>query len=75
MAETTGPKQIGGRFRKGQSSNPQGRPVGARHKATLAAQALLDGEGEAITRAGTARSTSPCRRSKPRRTWPRQPAP
>lgn len=35
-----------GRFTPG---NP-GRPRGARHKATLAAMALLDGEAEAITR-------------------------
>ncbi len=35
-----------GRFATG---NP-GRPKGARHKATLAAMALLDGEVEAITR-------------------------
>jgi hypothetical protein len=27
-----------------------GRPKGARHKATLAAEALLDGEAEALTR-------------------------
>ncbi len=31
------------------SGNP-GRPRGARHKATLAAQALLDGEAEALSR-------------------------
>lgn len=31
------------------SGNP-GRPHGARHKTTLAIQALLDGEGEALTR-------------------------
>lgn len=35
-----------GRFAHG---NP-GRPKGSRHKATLAAMALLDGEAEAITR-------------------------
>ena len=35
-----------GRFAKG---NP-GRPLGARHKATLAAEAILDGEAEALTR-------------------------
>lgn len=38
------------RFKKGQSGNPTGRPKGARHKTTLAIEALLDGEGEAITR-------------------------
>ena len=31
------------------SGNP-GRPKGSRHKTTLAIQALLDGEGEALTR-------------------------
>jgi hypothetical protein len=35
-----------GRFQRGNS----GRPKGARHKATLAALALLDGEAEALTR-------------------------
>jgi hypothetical protein len=49
MSETTGQKQAG-RFRPGQSGNPTGRPRGARHRATLAAEALLDGEAEALTR-------------------------
>jgi len=39
-----------GRFRKGQSDNPAGRPPGARNKATEAAELLLDGEAEALTR-------------------------
>ncbi len=39
-----------GRFRKGQSGNPKGRPPGARNKATLAAELLLDGEAEALIR-------------------------
>ena len=37
-------------FRRGQSGNPSGRPVGARNRATFAMEALLDGEAEAITR-------------------------
>src|SRR6267378_2403412 len=37
-------------FAPGQSGNPAGRPVGSRNKATLAIDALLDGEGEALTR-------------------------
>ena len=39
-------KVVGVPFRKG---NP-GRPKGSRHKTTLPIQALLDGEGEALTR-------------------------
>jgi hypothetical protein len=39
-----------GRFGKGQSGNPSGRPPGARNKATLTAELLLDGEAEALTR-------------------------
>lgn len=50
VTEKTGGQQTAGRFQKGQSGNPAGRPVGARHKTTLAVQALLDGEGEALTR-------------------------
>lgn len=37
-------------FRPGQSGNPSGKPKGALNRATLAVQALLDGEAEAITR-------------------------
>jgi len=35
-------------FQKGQSGNPNGRPVGARNKTTLAIEALLGGEAEAF---------------------------
>jgi Family of unknown function (DUF5681) len=37
-------------FQPGQSGNPAGRPAGARSKATLAVEAMLDGEAEEITR-------------------------
>ncbi len=37
-------------FRKGQSGNPAGKPKGAKNRTTLAAEALLDGEADAITR-------------------------
>ena len=47
--ETTAPKQRRG-FQPGQSGNPAGRPKGARNKTTLAVEALLDGEAEAISR-------------------------
>ena len=38
-------------FQKGQSGNPAGRPMGSRNAATQLAEALLDGEAEALTRA------------------------
>jgi Family of unknown function (DUF5681) len=37
-------------FAKGKSGNPRGREVGCRNKASLAAEALLDGEADALTR-------------------------
>jgi hypothetical protein len=40
----------GGRFKKGQSGNPNGKPKGARNRATMIAQHLLDGETEALVR-------------------------
>lgn len=43
-------KKQDGRFKKGQSGNPAGKPKGARHKTTLAALALLEGEAETLTR-------------------------
>jgi hypothetical protein len=57
MTETTekSPRKQRGKprgkpFPKGQSGNPAGKPKGARHATTLAMEALLDGEGEKITR-------------------------
>ena len=44
----TARKQAGG-FQKGQSGNPRGRPMGSRNNATLACEALLEGQAEALT--------------------------
>ena len=46
--ETT--RQQDGKWLPGVSGNRAGRPKGARHKATLAVEALLDGEAERLTR-------------------------
>jgi Family of unknown function (DUF5681) len=46
--KTTG-EQRGRPFPKGQSGNPAGRPQGSRNKATLALEALMDGQAETIT--------------------------
>src|SRR5208282_6330278 len=43
-------KQRGRPFPKGHSGNPDGKPRGARHRVTRAAEQLLDGEAEALTR-------------------------
>jgi len=38
-----------GRFPVGVSGNPEGRPQGSRHRASVLAEALLDGRVEALT--------------------------
>jgi hypothetical protein len=43
-------KQPGRPFEKGRSGNPAGRPRGSRNRSTLAAQLMLQGEAEALTR-------------------------
>ncbi|MFU2210799.1 DUF5681 domain-containing protein [Solidesulfovibrio sp. C21] len=44
------PKQRGAgkRFEPGQSGNPAGKPKGCRSRATMAAQALIDGKAEEV---------------------------
>ena len=49
-AENADAKQRGRPFQRGVSGNPSGKPKGARHRATLVAEALLDGEADALTR-------------------------
>jgi hypothetical protein len=49
IPENTG-RDHAGRWRKGASGNRTGKPRGARNKATLAAETLLDGEAEALSR-------------------------
>ncbi|MCJ2025163.1 DUF5681 domain-containing protein [Methylobacterium sp. J-067] len=39
-----------GQFQAGQSGNPAGKRAGTRNRASLAVEALLDGEAEALTR-------------------------
>jgi hypothetical protein len=43
-------KARGRPFEPGQCGNPSGRPKGARNKATVAIEALLENEAEALTR-------------------------
>ena len=42
--------EIQGRFQPGHSGNPNGRPKGSRNKATIAIEALLNGEAEKLSR-------------------------
>jgi hypothetical protein len=48
--EPTSTRDEHGRWRKRYTPNPKGRPAGSRHKTTLAIEALLEGEAEALTR-------------------------
>jgi Family of unknown function (DUF5681) len=45
-----GNQQGSTKFKPGQSGNPAGRTKGSRNQMTLAMEALLDGESEALTR-------------------------
>lgn len=49
MTENSGSNQ-GGRFQPGQSGNPAGKPLGARHKTTLLAEKLMADDAEAIVK-------------------------
>ncbi len=43
-------KTNNGRFAKGNSGNPSGRPLGSQNKSTLIVGSLLEGEAEQLTR-------------------------
>jgi hypothetical protein len=47
---TSSGRLAGGRFGPGNTIGAAGRPPGSRHKATLAIEALLEGEAEGLTR-------------------------
>ena len=46
--EKTAKKQSGKRFKPGESGNPSGRPRGARNKASVLAQRLMENQTEAV---------------------------
>jgi hypothetical protein len=50
LQSTPPPGRYPNRWRKGQSANPSGRPLGSRHRATLLAENLLDGQTEELIR-------------------------
>ncbi|CUI18033.1 conserved hypothetical protein [Candidatus Protochlamydia naegleriophila] len=50
MPENAGQMQVPGKFRKGQSGNPQGKAKGTKNRATLAAERLLNGDLDNICR-------------------------
>jgi hypothetical protein len=50
VVEKSAERVRGRPFPKGRSGNPAGRRLGSRNKATIAAQKLLAGEAEALTR-------------------------
>jgi hypothetical protein len=48
MPENTGQIQEKGRFKKGESGNPKGKPKGAKHRASLLAEKLFENDIEMI---------------------------
>lgn len=50
MPENTGEMQENGRFKKGKSGNPRGKPKGTKNKASLLAEMLLESGVEEVCR-------------------------
>jgi Family of unknown function (DUF5681) len=50
MPENTGEIQEKGRFKKGKSGNPKGKPKGARHKVSMLAELLFETDVEGVCR-------------------------
>jgi hypothetical protein len=48
MPENTGQIQKKGRFKKGESGNPKGKPKGAKHRASLLAEKLFENDIEMV---------------------------
>jgi Family of unknown function (DUF5681) len=48
MPENTGQIQEKGRFKKGKSGNPRGKPKGAKHRASLLAEKLFENDIEMV---------------------------
>lgn len=48
MPENTGQIQEKGRFKKGKSGNPKGKPKGAKHRASLLAEKLFENDIEMV---------------------------
>lgn len=48
MPENTGEIQENGRFKKGKSGNPRGKPKGARHRASMMAEMLFENGIEVV---------------------------
>lgn len=48
QSDKTVQEQAKGRFRKGQSGNPKGRPPGSRNKGLLVLEALIDGAADEV---------------------------
>jgi hypothetical protein len=50
MAQLPDRRTKKGKFRRGTSGNPSGRPPGSRNKATLLVEQMIEGEGERLAR-------------------------